>query len=81
MAGRKKGSNLQKAAQRILEKNGKDFNEWKKDVINQRKLAIMSDQDKEWTEQTIEEAALQIVLKDINTTKTDSSNLANTNHN
>lgn len=81
MAGRKKDSQIQKAAQKILEKNGEDFNEWKKNVINQKKLAIMSDQDKEWTEQTLEEAALQIVVDDITKSKTDSSNLVSASHN
>lgn len=75
MAGRKKESQIQKAAQQILEKRGVDFNYWKKEVINKRKLAVMSDEDKDWTERTIDEEALSLVMEHI------SSDKANSNHN
>lgn len=65
MAGRKKENPVEKAAEKILKKRKIDFNEWKKDVITKRKIAVMSDEDKEWTERTIHEAALQLILDEV----------------
>ncbi|MEY8742818.1 DUF5415 family protein [Bacillales bacterium AN1005] len=65
MAGRKKESPVEKAAEKILKKKNIDFNEWKKDVITKKKIAVMSDEDKEWTERTIHEAAMQIIMDEV----------------
>ncbi|MDM5335786.1 hypothetical protein QUF84_00550 [Fictibacillus enclensis] len=66
MATRKREQNkLQKTAQTLLEKEGIDFQEWKKDILNKRKLAVMADEDKEWTERTIDEEALKLVMDKI----------------
>lgn len=64
MAGRKKENPVEKAAERILRNRNIDFNEWKKDIITKKKIAVMSDEDKEWTERTIHEAALQLIIQE-----------------
>ncbi|MFP7474279.1 DUF5415 family protein [Niallia taxi] len=65
MAGRKKENPVEKAAEKILKKRKIDFNEWKKDIITKRKIAVMSDEDKEWTDRTIHEAAIQLILDEV----------------
>ncbi len=65
MAAKKKENPLQIAVETILEKDGIDFNEWKKRVINKKKLAVMSDEDKEWTERTIHEASLELLMENV----------------
>ncbi|MFE7150431.1 DUF5415 family protein, partial [Heyndrickxia sporothermodurans] len=76
MAGRKKESQYQKAAEQILKQKGIDINEWRRDVLNKRKLEIMSDQDKDWTEKTIDEEATKLVIEAIrlNQLKIDTNN-------
>ncbi|WMX58526.1 DUF5415 family protein [Peribacillus sp. R9-11] len=74
MAGRKKESSFQKAAREILKQEDIDFNEWKKDIINKRKLAVMSDEDKEWTERTIDEEAMKLVLDKISSVPSSTNN-------
>ncbi|WP_435817845.1 DUF5415 family protein, partial [Micrococcus luteus] len=64
MAGRKKENPVEKAAEKILRNRNIDFNEWKKDIITKKKIAVMSDEDKEWTERTIQEAALQLIIQE-----------------
>lgn len=65
MAARKKENPLLLAAQEILKVKGVNFNDWKKEIIDRKKLAIMSDQDKEWTERTLEEAALEVLTEQV----------------
>ncbi|WP_437834480.1 DUF5415 family protein (plasmid) [Niallia taxi] len=65
MAGRKKENPVEKAAEKILKKKNIDFNEWKKDVITKKKIAVMSDEDKEWTDRTIHEAAMQLIMDEV----------------
>lgn len=66
MAAKKKENPMQKAVETILELQGVDYGEWKKEVINKRKLAVMSDEDKEWTERTLHEASLELVMENVN---------------
>lgn len=65
MAAKKKENPLQKAVEAILDLQGVDYNEWKKEVINKKKLAVMSDEDKEWTERTLQEASLEVVMDNV----------------
>ncbi|MBT2604960.1 DUF5415 family protein [Bacillus sp. ISL-53] len=74
MAGRKKESSFQTAAREILKQEDIDFNEWKKEIINKRKLAVMSDEDKEWTERTIDEEAMKLVLNKISSVPPSTTN-------
>lgn len=74
MAGRKKESSFQTAAKELLKQENIDFNEWKKNIINKRKLAVMSDEDKEWTERTIDEEAMKLVLNKISSVPPSTTN-------
>ncbi|MFP7474484.1 DUF5415 family protein [Niallia taxi] len=65
MAGRKKENPVEKAAEKILKKKNIDFNEWKKEVITKKKIAVMSDEDKEWTDRTIHEAAMKLIMDEV----------------
>ena len=65
MAGRKKENPVEKAAEKILKKKNINFNEWKKEVITKKKIAVMSDEDKEWTDRTIHEAAMQLIMDEV----------------
>lgn len=80
MAGRKKESPLQKAVEKILKKKGMDYNVWKREVINKKKLAVMSDEDKEWTERTIEEASLNLLMNEVVDDSYESKAVTNTVH-
>ncbi|MEK4181679.1 hypothetical protein NSQ61_19750 [Aeribacillus sp. FSL K6-1121] len=64
MAGRKKENPLQKAVEQILRKKNLDYNEWKKEVIYKRKLAVMADEDKEWIQNILKEESLQVIMND-----------------
>lgn len=66
-ASRKKENPLQSAVENILKRQGKNYETWKKEIIDSRKLMIMSDSDKEWLNQTIEEASFKVIVEDLAT--------------
>ena len=57
---------MKDAVEKILKKKGVDYKKWKDEVINQRKVEIVSDKDKEWIERTIQEASLDLIMVEIN---------------
>ncbi len=62
---RKKVNKVQTAVEKILKEKNQDYNEWKKTVITKRKIQVMSDEDKEWTERTLNEASLELIMNEI----------------
>ncbi|WP_077356029.1 DUF5415 family protein [Virgibacillus halodenitrificans] len=66
MAGKRKENPVKEAVEKILKKNGHNYNDWKKEVINKRKLEVMSGEDKEWTESTVQEASFELIMEEIN---------------
>lgn len=62
---RKKETQAQKAAKKVLERKGVDYKKWEKDILNQRKLAVMSDEDQEWTEKVLEEEFTKLVMNEV----------------
>lgn len=63
MAGKRKETKEEKAVKSILESKGVDYNEWKKDIINAKKLEIMSGEDKVWLEETIHNASVELITE------------------
>lgn len=68
------------AVESILKKKGVKYNEWKEEVVNKRKLEILSGQDKEWIEQTVEEESIKLVMQEVTVDKShDNRNLEASN--
>lgn len=64
-SSRKKVNKVQEAVERILKDKNQDFNEWKKTVITKKKIEVMSDEDKDWTERTLNEASLELIMNEV----------------
>lgn len=63
---RRKGNQLQKTVENILKEKKMNYNDWRKEVIYKRKLAVMADEDKEWLDKTVEEESLNLVMQYMN---------------
>ncbi|KIO69711.1 hypothetical protein B4065_1377 [Caldibacillus thermoamylovorans] len=63
---RRKGNQLQKTVENILKEKKMNYNDWRKEVIYKRKLAVMADEDKEWLDKTVEEESLNLVMQYLN---------------
>lgn len=75
MVAKKKEQPIDKAVQKILDKSNVKLNDWKTEVVNQKKIAVMTDQDKEWLAKTIYEASVDLIMKDV----IKNSNVSNNN--
>lgn len=65
LAAKRKDNSMKDAVEKILKKKGIDYGKWKDDVINQRKVEVVSNQDKEWIERTIQEASMDLIMEEI----------------
>ncbi|MDH6364508.1 hypothetical protein M2139_001501 [Enterococcus sp. PF1-24] len=66
MAGKKVSlSPLESASKKILEKKGKNFDEWKKKKIYDRQMLVLQGLDKKWQEQVIQDEMNQLVLEEL----------------
>lgn len=60
---------IKAAVESILKKKGVKYNDWKEEAVNKRKLEILSGQDKEWIEQTVEEESIKLVMQEVTADK------------
>lgn len=56
---------LKKATEIVLQKKKKDYKGWKQNVIDQKKLEVMADKDKDWSNKIIQEASIQLILENL----------------
>lgn len=57
----KKTSLIIDSAKELLEESGRNFNQWKKEIITSKKLEIMEGKNQQWEHSIVEEAALEVI--------------------
>lgn len=61
----KKTSLIIDSAKELLEESGRNFNQWKKEIITTKKLEIMEGKNQQWEHSVVEEAALEVITTDL----------------
>lgn len=61
----KKTSLIIDSANELLEESGRNFNQWKKEIITTKKLEIMEGKNQQWEHSVVEEAALEVITTDL----------------
>lgn len=60
---KKKLSDLEAAAKRILERKGiSNLEEWQKQKLNERKMRVLQGDDKDWEKIVLEQEMMNVVL-------------------
>ena len=60
---KKKLTDLEAAAKRILERKGiSNLEEWQKQKLNERKMRVLQGDDKEWEKIVLEQEMMNVVL-------------------
>lgn len=60
---KKKLSDLEAAAKRILERKGiSNLEEWQKQKLNERKMRVLQGDDKDWEKNVLEQEMMNVVL-------------------
>lgn len=57
----KKTSLIIDSAKELLEESGRNFNQWKKEILRTKKLEIMEGKNLQWENSIVEEAALEVI--------------------
>jgi hypothetical protein len=61
----KKTSLIIDSAKELLEESGKNFNQWKKEILRTKKLEIMEGKNLQWENSIVEEAALEVITTEL----------------
>lgn len=61
----KKTSLIVESAKELLEEQGMNFNQWKKEIVTTKKLEIMEGKNLQWEHSIVEEAALEVITTDL----------------
>lgn len=61
----KKTSLIIDSAKELLEESGRNFNQWKKEIITTKKLEIMEGKNQQWEHSIVEEAALEVITTEL----------------
>ncbi|MEO2553272.1 DUF5415 family protein [Enterococcus casseliflavus] len=61
----KKTSLIIDSAKELLEESGKNFNQWKKEILRTKKLEIMEGKNQQWEHSVVEEAALEVITTEL----------------
>lgn len=61
----KKTSLIIDSAKELLEESGRNFNQWKKEIITTKKLEIMEGKNQQWEHSVVEEAALEVITTEL----------------
>lgn len=59
---------IKSAVEKILKKKGLKYNDWKEDILNEKKLEIMANKDRAWTNTVIAEASNELIVEAITET-------------
>lgn len=66
MASKKKSQPFyEEAAEKILERKGQSYKEWKLKKISERQMAVLQGIDKEWESKVVEEECYKLMAKNI----------------
>lgn len=72
-----KNNELKESVESILARKNVKYNDWKKDVVNQKKLAVMADEDKEWLDEAVQTASIELVMADVANKKSNNNHQQN----
>ncbi|OTO08345.1 MULTISPECIES: DUF5415 family protein [Enterococcus] len=61
----KKTSLIIDSAKELLEESGRNFNQWKKEILRTKKLEIMEGKNLQWENSIVEEAALEVITTEL----------------
>lgn len=61
----KKSSLIIDSAKELLEESGRNFLQWKKEIITTKKLEIMEGKNQQWEHSVVEEAALEVITTEL----------------
>ncbi|MDB1696117.1 hypothetical protein ABG980_02945 [Enterococcus casseliflavus] len=61
----KKTSLIIDSAKELLEESGRNFNQWKKEILRTKKLEIMEAKNQQWEYSVVEEAALEVITTEL----------------
>lgn len=61
----KKTSLIIDSAKELLEESGRNFNQWKKEILRTKKLEIMEGKNQQWEHSVVEEAALEVITTEL----------------
>ncbi|MFS0934586.1 DUF5415 family protein [Enterococcus casseliflavus] len=77
----KKTSLIIDSAKELLEESGRNFNQWKKEIITSKKLEIMEGKNQQWEHSVVEEAALEVITTELKERRKKEKNTRETNKN
>ncbi|MGM0331021.1 DUF5415 family protein [Enterococcus sp. AZ084] len=77
----KKTSLIVESAKELLEEKGMNFNQWKKEIVTTKKLEIMEGKNLQWEHSIVEEAALEVITKDLKERRKKGNNTKEINKN
>lgn len=77
----KKTSLIIDSAKELLEESGRNFNQWKKEIITTKKLEIMEGKNQQWEHSVVEEAALEVITTELKERRKKEKNTRETNKN
>lgn len=77
----KKTSLIIDSAKELLEESGRNFNQWKKEIITTKKLEIMEGKNQQWEHSIVEEAALEVITTELKERRKKEKNTRETNKN
>ncbi|WP_429976894.1 DUF5415 family protein [Enterococcus sp. AZ051] len=77
----KKTSLIIDSAKELLEESGRNFNQWKKEIITSKKLEIMEGKNQQWEHSIVEEAALDVITTELKERRKKEKNTRETNKN
>lgn len=77
----KKTSLIIDSAKELLEESGRNFNQWKKEIITTKKLEIMEGNNQQWEHSIVEEAALEVITTELKERRKKEKNTRETNKN
>jgi len=77
----KKTSLIIDSAKELLEESGRNFNQWKKEIITTKKLEIMEGKNQQWEHSVVEEAALEVITTELKERRKKEKNTRESNKN
>lgn len=75
----KKTSLIIDSAKELLEESGRNFNQWKIEILRTKKLEIMEGKNQQWEHSVVEEAALEVITTELKERRKKEKNTKETN--
>ena len=65
VSAKRKVTTLRQAVEKKKKKKGITYNAWKQNVIEQKKMAVLTDKDKEWLDEAEKQASLELIMESV----------------